>query len=204
MKTIKQVKNLFNTFNYNHADIWMSRHSSVIFKNESSENNFDNGRALEEIIQYASQCMLTRDPGKNGYDLLALDNTTYECKKVILPKTTNYGKTTFVIKNAHPNSDKPPVVKLADYYILGEYTKRMIMVVAKDRVTVTTSASVKDPTQKTDFKGEYYYDDSDVVWVGDPTVNAVESWQSIKARFRDLLFHADEFATTAIAKMELH
>ena len=76
------IKKLFKTFDYSNADYWMSSHSD--FKNESSEDNFDNGRALEEIIQWASKYLLSRDPGKNGYDLLAIDDTTFECKKVDL------------------------------------------------------------------------------------------------------------------------
>lgn len=205
MKTIEEVKALFSTFNFNknnRADIWLSRHSPNDFKNESSESNFDNGRALEELIQWVSENLLYRDPGKSGYDLLSLDDTTFECKKITLPKTMK-GKTTFVIKNAHPNSEKPPEVKLADYYILGDYGKRMIMIVSKERVEVSSSASIKDPEARTDYKGEYRYDINDLIWVGNPDIKAPESWQDIKARVRDTLYFNDHYLTNPVSELKL-
>lgn len=205
MKTIEDVKKLFSTFNFDEkqrADIWLSRHNPKDFKNESSEDNFDNGRALEEVIQWVSQNLLYRIPGKSGYDLLALDDTTFECKKIILPKS-NKGKTTFVIKNAHPNSKNPPEVKLADYYILGEYHKRMIMIVPKERVAVVTSASVQDPNQKTDYKGVYHYDSNDVIWKGNPDIKAPESWREIKSKIRDYVYFDDNSIENILSEIKL-
>jgi len=173
------VKKLFKTFDYRGADVWMSRHS---FKNESSEDNFDNGRALEEIIQWASHHLLSRDPGKKGYDLLAIDNTTFECKKVNLE-----GKNPkFVIKNAHPNSKKPPKVVLADYYVLGDYKQRKILVIPKSKVKVV--ATVKN-SLKSDYHGYFKWTHQDIVWIGNPKVNANRSWASMKEQMRDLLYH---------------
>jgi hypothetical protein len=174
------IKKLFKTFDYSRADLWMSRHSD--FKNESSEDNFDNGRALEEIIQWASHHLLSRDPGKNGYDLLAIDDTTFECKKVNL----NAKKPKFVIKNAHPNSKKPPKVVLADYYVLGDYQQRKILVIPKSKVKVV--ATVKD-AEKSDYHGYFQWTHHDIVWIGNPKLQAEESWASIKGQVRDLLYH---------------
>jgi len=171
------VKKLFKTFDYSRADVWMSRHSD--FKNESSEDNFDNGRALEEIIQWASHHLLSRDPGKNGYDLLAIDNTTFECKKVDLSSKDD---PKFVIKNAYPDAKKPPIVVLADYYVLGDYKQRKILVIPKSKVK-----SVATPGG--DYMGYFKWSHRDIVWVGDPSIRAERSWASMKNEIRDLLYH---------------
>jgi hypothetical protein len=173
------IKNLFKTFDYSCADVWMSRHS---FKNESLEDNFDNGRALEEIIQWASHHLLSRDPGKSGYDLLAIDDTTFECKKV----NFNSNNPKFVIKNAHPNSKNPPKIVLADYYILGDYKQRKIIVIPKSKIKVV--ATVKD-SEKSDYYGYFKWTYHDIVWIGNPDVHAEQSWSSIKGKVRDLLYH---------------
>jgi hypothetical protein len=187
------IKKLFKTFDYSHADYWMSSHSD--FKNESSEDNFDNGRALEEIIQWASKYLLSRDPGKNGYDLLAIDNTTFECKKVNLESK----KPKFTIKNAHPDSKNPPKVVLADHYVLGDYKQRKILVIPKSKIKVV--ATVKDAL-KSDYHGYFQWSHHDIVWIGNPSVRAERSWASMKGEIRDLLYH-NHHATIEPAKLFL-
>lgn len=189
MKTIEEVRKLFSTFDYSRVDYWMSIHSS--HKQESSEDNFDTGRALEEIIQWSSNCLLSRDPGKNGYDNIGIDDTTYECKKVKLNKVKDpkRGFYKFTIKNSHPNSEKSASVFLADYYILGDYDQRKILVLPKNRIDVVRSANTKHPDSKSDYSGNFLPMKGDVVWQGDPNYHTPDSWIMGKGKVRDHAYH---------------